>query len=70
MNLDALYQRVTEAILAAEAIGTKGPSVEVSQAYLTDVEDAILALDIDALGAPTGEHADDEGPHSTTRALR
>jgi hypothetical protein len=35
MNIDALYQRVTEAILEAEALETKGPSVEAAQAYLT-----------------------------------
>jgi hypothetical protein len=35
MNLDALYQRVTEAILEAEALEAKGPSVEAAQAYLT-----------------------------------
>jgi hypothetical protein len=35
VNLDALYQRVTEAIFEAEALQTKGPSVEVAQAYLT-----------------------------------
>ena len=35
MNLDALYQRVTEAILEAEALESKGPSVEAAQAYLT-----------------------------------
>jgi hypothetical protein len=35
MNIDALYQPVTEAILAAEALETKGPSVEAAHAYLT-----------------------------------
>jgi hypothetical protein len=35
MNIDALYQRVTEAILRAEALETNAPSVEAAQAYLT-----------------------------------
>jgi hypothetical protein len=45
MNLDALYQRVTEAILEAEALEMKGPSVEAAQAYLTVsfVEEEIAA---------------------------
>ncbi len=45
MNLDALYQRVTEAILEAESLEMKGPSVEAAQAYLTVsfVEEEIAA---------------------------
>lgn len=45
MNLDALYQRVTEAILEAEALEAKGPSVDAAQAYLTVsfVEEEIAA---------------------------
>ncbi len=45
MSLDALYQRVTEAILEAEALEMKGPSVEAAQAYLTVsfVEEEIAA---------------------------
>ena len=35
MNIDALYQRVTEAILRAEALETNAPAVEAAQAYLT-----------------------------------
>jgi hypothetical protein len=35
MNIDALYQRVTEAILEAEALAANGPSVEAARAYLT-----------------------------------
>ena len=35
MNIDTLYQRVTAAILEAEALEAKGPSFEVAQAYLT-----------------------------------
>ena len=35
MTIDALYQRVTEAIIAAEALEAKGQSVEAAQAYLT-----------------------------------
>jgi hypothetical protein len=45
MNLDALYQRVTEAILNAEPFEMKGPSVEAAQASLTVsfVEEEIAA---------------------------
>ena len=34
MSIDALNKRVTEAILRAEALEVKGPSIEVSRAYL------------------------------------
>lgn len=35
MNIDALYKRVTEAILEAEALAARGPSAEAAQACLT-----------------------------------
>ena len=43
MNINDLYQRVTEAIVRAEALEAKGPSIEVAQAYLTVsfIEEAI-----------------------------
>lgn len=34
MNIDALNERVTEAILRAEALEVNGPSADVSEAYL------------------------------------
>ena len=51
MNLDSLYQRVTEAILRVEVLEVKGPSIEVAQAYLTvsfveeEIAEAVPASD-------------------------
>jgi hypothetical protein len=35
MNIDELYERVTQAILRAEALEDHGPSAEMREAYLT-----------------------------------
>ena len=47
MNIDALYKRVTEAIIEAEALETKGPSGGAAQAYLV-IPEARYRLDDEA----------------------